>query len=360
MKIIPQFKPFLGTEEILAVQKCITDNWITEGPKSQEFLNIIKNLTQAKYAVLAPNGTLAIYLALVGCGIGNGDEVLVPDFTFIATANAVVMAGAKPIFVDVDDNLHISLQDAKNKITPKTKAILPVHMYGTACNMSDVISFSKNHNLIVIEDAAQAIGVKWDNKHAGTFGKAGTFSFFADKTITTGEGGAVVTDDEDVYNKLLLLRNQGRINRGSFIHPELGYNFRMTDIQTSIGVEQFKKLDFIIKTKLEIFEKYKVELGSTVKILEPDSRSTFVPFRVAIILDKDSKPIMEFMSSKNIETRTFFYPLHLQPCYQNLNQKCLNSVSLYSRGICLPAFVEISDDEIKRVSETLLQGLNVR
>ena len=216
MEKIPQFQPYLDNKEYESIKSCFDLNWITEGPKSKEFVEKLLLLIGAKYGVLAPNGTLSIYLALRAIGIGPGDEVIVPNFTFIASANAVEMCGAKPVFADIKEDLHIDIDKCSFLVNSKTRAIMPVHVYGMACNMDEIMNFAKKHNLLVVEDAAQAIGIKWNNKHAGTFGKVGSFSFFADKTITTGEGGLVVTDDKDVYEKLLYLRNQGRIDRGTF------------------------------------------------------------------------------------------------------------------------------------------------
>ena len=189
---VPQFSPWIGKEEIQAVAESIKSKWITEGPKSQLFSRKLLKLIGAKYGVFAPNGTLALYLALKAIGVGPDDEVLVPDFTFIASATTVEMAGAKPVFVDVNrDNFQIDLSGADKLVTKKTKAVMPVHIYGTVCDMDKVKRFAKKHDLLIIEDAAQAVGVHWRGKHAGTFGDVGCFSFFADKTITTAEGGGV-------------------------------------------------------------------------------------------------------------------------------------------------------------------------
>jgi len=183
---ICQFKPFLGTEEYESIKSCFDNNWVTEGPKSKEFVKCLCNLMNVRYGVLAPNGTLALYLGLRAMGIEIGDEVIVPNFTFIASANAVEMCRAIPIFCDINDDLQININDCERLLTTKTKAIMPVHMYGMSSNMDDVCEFAKKHNLKIIEDSAQAIGIFWRNKHCGTFGDVGCFSFFADKTITTG------------------------------------------------------------------------------------------------------------------------------------------------------------------------------
>ena len=236
---VPQFMPYVGLEEWKAIKPCFEENWITEGPRSKIFAEKLCKKIGCKYGVFANNGTLALYLGLRALGIKKGDEVIVPNFTFIASANAIEMTGATPVFCDInEDDLQINIDDCKKLISRKTKAIMPVHLYGFASNMDNVMEFAKKHKLLVIEDAAQALGIKWNKKGCGSFGDVATFSFFADKTITTSEGGFVCTNDEKIYKKLLYLRNQGRINRGSFIHPEIGYNFRMTDIQAAIGLKQ--------------------------------------------------------------------------------------------------------------------------
>lgn len=243
---------------------------------------------------------------------------------------------------------------------------MPVHIYGMACNMDEVVNFAKKHNLKIVEDAAQAIGISWDGKHAGTFGEVGSFSFFADKTITTGEGGLVVTNDDAIYEKLLFIRNQGRIDRGSFIHPEIGYNFRMTDIQSAIGLAQLEKLDEIIRRKKHILSTYKDNLDSSIKIIEPPFQSNHIPFRVCITVPGGGYDLMEYMKTQGIETRTFFYPLHKQPAYQKqktflskLFKKDNFEVSerMYREGVCLPSFVSISDEEIKYICEKINEFL---
>jgi len=188
---IPQFMPMVGEDEYKAIKTCFDNNWITEGPQAAAFKRKLLDLTGAKYGEFAPNGTLAIYLALKAAGVTEGSEVLVPNFTFIASGNAVIMAGATPVFVDVDCNLQIDLEAAKSQLTENTTAIMAAHMYGTCGNMTAIKNFAQEHSLILIEDAAQALGVYWDGQHAGTFGEVGTFSFFADKTITCGEGGFI-------------------------------------------------------------------------------------------------------------------------------------------------------------------------
>ena len=361
---INQFQPYLGDEEYKAIKSCFDDNWITEGPKSKEFSDKLLDLTGAKYGVFAQNGTIALYLGLRAIDIGPGDEVIVPNFTFIASANAVEMCGAKPVFVDInEDDLQINIEDCNRVLTKNTKAIMPVHIFGLCANMDEVMNFSKKHNLKVVEDAAQGIGITWDGKHCGTIGDVGCFSFFADKTITTGEGGYVTTNDENIYNKMLYLRNQGRLNRGSFIHPEIGYNFRITDIQAAIGLVQLNKLDDIIQKKLNILKTYEEELKDLkgIRILKPKSKSNHIPFRVVLICDEPVEELMKYFEKNTIETRSVFYPLHRQPCYKNLDESQYwlhdktfsKSIYAYDHGVCLPSYPELEKNQIKYICDVI-------
>ena len=378
---VPQFMPYVDMEEWKAIKNCFEINWITEGPKSKIFNEKICEIVGCKYGVFANNGTLALYLGLKAIGIKPGDEVIVPDFTFIASANAIEMAGAIPIFCDINkDDLQIDIDSCHKLITHKTKAIMPVHLYGFASNMDDVMKFANDNELLVIEDAAQALGIKWKGKGCGSFGDVATFSFFADKTITTGEGGFVCTNDKKIYEKLLYLRNQGRINRGSFVHPEIGYNFRMTDIQAAIGLKQLEKFSDIISKKQNNFNLYCKLLDGVdgIEVIKPkDEVSPFIPFRVVVRVtkEKSSDNIMEYMKEKDIEPRTFFYPLHMQPCFTEIMKeqycrKCVetagancetecfeNSIDSYNKGICLPSFAALSKEEITYVCDTIKEYL---
>ncbi|MCX6816707.1 MAG: DegT/DnrJ/EryC1/StrS family aminotransferase [Candidatus Beckwithbacteria bacterium] len=356
---VPQFSPWIGKEEIEAVTECLKSNWITEGPKSQQFSEKLLQLIGSRYGVFAPNGTLALYLGLKAMGVKAGDEVLVPDFTFIASATAVEMVGAQPVFVDVNrENFQIDLFQADKLITKKTKAVMPVHIYGTVVNMDEVGKFAKKYGLMIIEDAAQAIGVHWKEKHAGTFGEAGCFSFFADKTITTAEGGFIVTNDKKIYEKLLYLRNQGRIDRGSFIHPRIGYNFRLTDVQSAIGLTQLAKLNQIKQRKAHLLKLYQDLLKGVkgITFFKPEAGAEWIPFRVGILSEKAHK-LMKFLSTKGVEARTFFYPLHLQPCFSYLknNQDFPNAVYGYEHGVCLPTFPSLTDKQVEYICQSIKQ-----
>ena len=362
---VPQFMPFIGMEEYEAIKSCFENNWITEGPKTAEFSEKLLDLIGSKYGVFAPNGTLSLYLALRAMGIGPGDEVIVPDFTFIASANAVEMTGARPVFVDVGcHDLQIRVDDCERVRTEKTKAIMPVHIFGFAADMTKIMAYAKEHDLMVIEDAAQALGINWDGKGCGSFGTTGSFSFFADKTLTTCEGGFVTTDDEGIYDELLLLRNQGRRNRGSFVHPAIGYNFRINDVQAAIGLAQLKKLPEIIERKQRNYNLYREALADIeeVELLSPGNKvEPYVPFRVVLrTKDESSKHLMGFMGMNDVEARSFFYPLHLQPCFNIWKDDKRHDAEhfgvaehAYNHGVCLPSFAALTESQITYVCETI-------
>jgi len=362
---VPQFMPYIGMEEYEAIRSCFEDNWITEGPKAAEFSEKLLDLIGSKYGVFAPNGTLSLYLALRAMGIGPGDEVIVPDFTFIASANAVEMVGARPVFVDINKHdLQINLEDCERVRTEKTKAIMPVHLYGFAVDMTALTAYAKEHDLLIIEDAAQALGISWAGKGCGSFGTTGSFSFFADKTLTTCEGGFVTTNNEKIYNKLLYLRNQGRLHRGTFQHPEIGYNFRINDIQAAIGLSQLKKLPEIIEKKQKNYNLYKEALADVeqIELLSPQPEvEPYIPFRVILrTLEQKSNYLMTFLSINDVEPRTFFYPLHLQPCFglwtadERHDPKHFKTTEdTYNHGVCLPSFAALTEDQIMYVCETI-------
>ena len=356
---IPQVLPWLGEDEIAAVSSTIGVNWITEGPRTAEFSSRLNELIGTQYGVFAPNGTLALSLGLLAMGIGPGDEVLVPDCTFIGSANAVILTGAKPVFVEVNQyDYQIDVSCSEHLVSSKTRAIMPVHLYGMIANMTEVMEFAKRHHLRVIEDAAQAIGVKYKGQHAGTFGDIGCFSFFADKTITTGEGGYVVCRDKETNERLLQLRNQGRLDRGSFIHPTIGYNFRSTDLQAAIGLVQLGRLSDIIDRKNSILMWYHEELDSEVAVefLTVGPESEYVPFRV-VLFCPDASSLMTYLEGQGVQTRTFFFPLHKQPCFEYLGKERGGALDLHDRnfpnaiygykhGVCLPIFPTLTREQV--------------
>jgi perosamine synthetase len=359
---VAQYRLSVGAAEYASVGDCFETTWLTEGPKSEAFLAALRDLMKVKHACFAPNGTLALYLALRAAGVGVGDEVIVPDFTFFGSAAAVEMTGAIPVFCDIDPNtLQATAGHIDRHITSKTRAIMPVHIYGAACEMDAIVELARSRSLLIVEDAAQAVGVSYRGRHAGTFGELGCFSFFADKTITTGEGGLIVTNDDAIYNTLLYRRNQGRIDRGSFIHPEIGYNFRITDMQAAVGLVQLSRLEEIARSKREILGRYRMGLARIpeIRIIDPPEGSTHIPFRAAVYAQR-LPALMKFMTAEGIEARTFFYPLHLQPGlaylrprHPSANEVFPGAIYAYENGVCLPLYPGMPTEDVEYVCDKI-------
>jgi perosamine synthetase len=358
MDYIPVFKPYLGKEESDLLLETIRDNWITGGKKVAEFEAKIAELTKVKHAVACMNGTMALYMGLKAMEIGQGDEVIVPDFTFIASANAVILAGGIPVFCDVDkQTFNMDANSAENKWTIATKAIMPVHIYGQAADMEKLISLALAYNLKVIEDAAQGVGVSFYGHPVGGFGNCGIHSYYADKNITAGEMGMVLTNNDLIADRALMLKHQGRRKRGIYLHESIGYNFRATDMQAAVGLAQLSKLDFIIKRKKEIEARYHSNLKGVNGVLIPyiDKRGFNVPFRINILVVNPLK-LMEYLELKGIGSMRFFYPLHRQPCYKYMKLKDKdfpNSIWAYEHGLSLPSFVELTNEQIDYVCEVI-------
>ncbi len=357
---IAQFRSFVDKTDYEFIERAFENRYIAEGPHAKEFHRQLLNIIGARYGCFASNGTIAIYLALKALGIKPGDEVIVQNITFIATANAVEMIGARPVFADVVSFKDLTIDLNRVRVTDKTKAMIVCPLFGTACsNIEEVVNFCKDHNIHLIEDAAQAFGIKNSTAHCGTFGEVGTFSFYADKTITTGEGGFVVTSDETLYDRMLYLRNQGRKKSGTFVHPEIGYNFRITDIQACLGLSQLAKFEMIVREKLKIYDLYRQYLGDSVEFLSLRDDFSYIPFRVVVFV-RNAEQAMARMSAKGIEPRSVFYPLHKQPCYRYLgysDSDFMNSNECFARGICLPTWIGLTPEQIEYVSDAVKEAV---
>lgn len=279
---IPIAKTFFDKNEEKAVIETIRSGWVMQGPKVQEFEKMLGRYIGCKYARATNSGTTSLHLALIACGIGPGDEVILPAFTCIASVNPIEYVGAKPVFVDINlRTFSIDVSKIEEAITENTKAIMPIHLFGLCANITPILELAQEYNLRIIEDTALSLGAFYKGKHAGTFGDAGFFSFHPRKMITTGEGGMVVTNDEEIARKVEIMRNYGaeiatwqRHKKGFHVLPEynlLGYNYKLTDIQASIGIEQMKKIDFILERRREIAQMYDRELKDVEWLILPDT-----------------------------------------------------------------------------------------
>lgn len=347
---------FIDDKELEYIQKSIDQRWLSEGAFAKKFSEEISKITDSNYVTFAPNGTLGLFLALIALDLPKESEIILPSFTFYASATACIFAGLKPVFIDVDlDTCNLVTEKITSAITNNTSAIMAIHIYGQSCNIEHILEIAKEHNLKVIEDAAQGFGVRYKGRHVGSIGDVGVFSFFSDKVITTGEGAAIVTNNKSLFEKILLLRNQGRPSAGTFIHPELGMNFRITDIQAGIGLSQLNKFPQIIEDRLNKFALYEKTLCSipSIQVLKIASYSNFIPFRFCFRTDK-KEILCQRLNREGIATRSYFFPMHLQPKLKKYtSHSCRNSEILYEEGVCLPIHHHLSNNDIEFICEKI-------
>lgn len=352
MKKIFQIEPWIGEEEKRAMIEYLeSGGWLTEFERTRKFEQMIADYVGAKYASVVTNGTVSLALSLMALDIKSGDEVIVPDFTMIASANAVVLAGAIPILVDINrENLCLDLDLAEKAITPKTKAIMLVSLNGRCPDMERLLELAKKNNLYIIEDAAQSLGSRYKGKHLGTFGELGSLSFSFPKIITTGQGGAVITDVEELYIKILKIKDFGRPKPGIDYHEILGFNFKFTDLQAVVGIEQMKKLEYRVKRKKEIYRLYKrlLEHIDEIEFINTNLEDT-APWFIDILVKERKEELINFLKERGIGTRPFYFPIHTQPPYSYVKGSFKNSEYISQKGIWLPSSSNLKDDEIEYI-----------
>lgn len=359
--LIPQAFPNICNSEKDALAKCIDRAWLTEGPECSTFRQSMCDLTGSRHVMLAPNGTLGLFLALLALDLPRGSEIVIPGFTFMASASAAVFAGLKPVLIDVDPDTFAATPEAfERAITPKTSALMPVHIYGQAAWADEIAQLGRQRGLKVIEDAAQACGVHYRNRHAGTFGDIGVISFFGDKSVTMGEGAALLVQSDALAEKIALLRNQGRATSGTFIHPALGMNFRVTDLQCAIGNVQLGKLDDVRKDRLRRYERYTKNLIDIpdIRLMSVHPDSSLLPFRF-ILICKNAAKVMQNMEAEGVQARSLFYPLSRQPCLHGIIDPVVLPVSdsLFANGVCLPIHHGVTDDDVDHISDIVRRTL---
>ena len=365
-KNVPFFKPQLLEEDKKAVMNSLNSSMLTNGPVMDEFEKKFAKFTKSKYAIAVSNATSALHLSLMSLGIGRGDEVIIPDLTFIATANAVLMTGATPVLVDVEPkNFQISIDSIQKSVTKKTKAILPVHLYGKSCDMNSIQKIAKKNNLKIIEDCAHAIGTKYKNKHVGTFGDSGCFSFYPSKNITTFEGGMIITNSKKLNENLRMGRNHG-INRTlkdrySSKYPweydikQYGYNYRLDEIRSTLGINQLKRINKINDSRRKAFKYYCEKLSGIDGIVLPSQvnlkEHACHLFVISINKSKfglDRNRIHEKLLKKGIYTSIHYKPLHLFTLFKKnskIYDKLINSSKLYNEILSLPFYTSMNKNE---------------
>ena len=321
MKKIIQIEPWIDELELEELKKVVNSTFVTEWNLNKEFEDITALYTKSKYAITICNGTCALFCCLKALNIGEGDEVIVPNLTFIATATAVILTGAKVRLVDVNPTTGcIDPLNFLAAINTKTKAVIPVHLYGISCDMDEINDIAKKKNIQVIEDAAQGVGVKYKGKHVGTFGELGVLSYYGNKTITTGEGGMILTNNYELSKKVYMIKNHGREKKGTFKHEIIGWNFSFTEMQAALGISQMKKLDQIISIKKKIFNFYKENISNEKLYMRPVPKTTTSPVHwFSNIHCSNAEKLEIYLKENNVPTRRLFFPLNKQPCFKNNN-----------------------------------------
>jgi perosamine synthetase len=351
---IPIYQPSLDGNEKKYVNECLDSTWISsKGRFIPEFEQQFAVRTGVKHAASVCNGTVALHLALVALGIGPGDEVIVPTLTYISSANAIAYTGATPVFVDsLEDTWQMDPADVRRKLTSRTRAIMAVHLYGHPCDMKALTAIAREHSLFLIEDCAEAFGSLYRGQHVGSFGDIATYSFFGNKTISTGEGGMIVTNDETLYDRSVHFKGQGLAMHRQYWHDVIGYNYRMTNICAALGLAQLERADALLARKREIADRYRTGLaGLPVTFHEetPDVRHSFWMCSVLVEDPARRDPLREALESAGIETRPLFYPIHTMPMYAARFQRHPVAESLGWRGINLPSWPGLTEEQIGEI-----------
>jgi perosamine synthetase len=367
---IPLFKIYWDEEDVRMVGKSIQSgmSWAI-GPHIERLEEMLYGYVGTKYALAFNSGTSALHAALLACGVGKGDEVIVPSFTFIATANAPLFVGAKPVFADIEEKTYgLDPLDVARKITPKTKAIIPIHYGGSPCLIKELKKLAEKHNLILIEDAAESLGATVDAKKVGTFGNSAILSFCSNKVVTTGEGGAVVSDSPEIHKRLKLIRSHGRAENVNYFssteymdYVTLGYNFRMSDITAALGIAQLRKIDRLIEMRRKNAELLSAKLSQIAEIEVPHPPDNFFHvYQMYTIKVKGGQEkrdaLSAYLGQKGIMSKVYFPPVHLTRFYQNeLGYDCRLPYTerISHQVLTLPMYPSLTKDEINYIVESI-------
>lgn len=366
-RIIPVASPALVGNEKRYVLDCLESTWISSSGKYvEQFETAFADFCGVKYGLSCCNGTVALHLALMALGVGPGDEVIVPTLTFVATANAVTYCGASPVFVDSEpETWNLDPTQIEIRITPRTKGIIVVHLYGHPVDMEPVLDIARKHSLFVVEDAAEAHGAEYKGQRVGSLGDIATFSFYGNKIITTGEGGMVVTNNETLAGKVHQLKGQGMDPDRRYWFPIVGYNYRMTNVAAAIGLAQVEKADWHIARRREIAKRYARHLtevsGISLQTEKVWARNVY--WMTSIVLGEELPVSRDFVMTElakvGVETRPFFYPMHRLPPYKNLAREQDYPVAdhISARGISLPSSATLSKEDVVFVCNQIIRIL---
>ncbi len=353
-------QPQMSGNEYKYLMDAFLSTWISSsGQYIKRFEEDFARYCGVAYGVSTSNGTTALHLALTALGIGPGDEVIVPDLTFAATINSVLYTGATPVIVDIEkESWCIDPEQIEQAVTPRTKAVIPVHLYGQPCDMGRICEIAQRHGLWIVEDCAEAHGAEWNGKKVGSFGIISCFSFFGNKVVTTGEGGMCVTDSKELEAKMRVLRDHGMSKDRKYYHEVIGFNYRMTNLQAAIGVAQVERIDSILQWRSDLEEKYYQAL-SRIRGVELQKRNLpgrkKIAWLVSVLVDEDKRDrLVTAMKSNEIDVRNFFIPLSEMEIYRSYGKNCVNSRELSRRGINLPTTIDITDRIIESIGSIFM------
>jgi perosamine synthetase len=366
-------EPSLNGNEKKYLNECIDSGWISsEGPFVDRLEKQFAAYVGRRFGIAVSSGTAALDLAVSCLGLGTGDEVILPTFTIISCAAAIVRSGATPVVVDCcPDTWNIDTTQIEAKITPRTKAIMVVHIYGLPVDMDPILALANQYGLMIIEDAAEVHGQTYKNRPCGSFGELSLFSFYANKNVTTGEGGIILTDDEALAERCRSLRNLCMQTERRFVHHELGWNYRMSNLQAALGVAQLEQIEKFVARKREIGKRYTALLKNLSCIQLPVSETPYaqnIYWVYSIVLNDDisigSRELMDLLRDRNIGTRPFFWPMHLQPVFLNMGlfkeTVCPVSEKIAQRGLYLPSGGTLTDRQIDQVVNSLKEIFSSR
>ena len=357
---IPVYQPSLLGNEKKYVNDCLDSSWISsKGQYISRFERQFSEFCGVEFASAVSNGTVALHLALLALGVGEGDEVIVPTFTYIASVNAITYVGAKPVFVDSNpETWQMDVEDVRRKMTKNTRAVMAVHLYGHPCDLHSLKEICDKAGVFLIEDCAEAIGTKFQGRHVGGFGDVSTFSFFGNKTITTGEGGMVVTNDRVLGEMISRLKGQGLAKHREYWHDIVGYNYRMTNICAAIGLAQLEQVETFIHQKRQLAEQYsKIFKGTSVAYHSeaPECFHSYWMYSVVLKNEDLRDRCRSVLSEKGIETRPFFYPAHSMPMYCKRYERHKVAENLCYRGMNLPSWPGLTSSQISEIAELVLE-----
>lgn len=354
-KFFPVSQPSIGDKELAYVSDAVRSGWVSSlGRYIEEFESGFARYCGSRFALATSNGTTGLHLALVAAGIRAGDEVIVPDLTFIATANAVAYIGAKPVLVDVEsETLCLSPAAMEAAITPRTRAVIPVHLYGHPADMDPINAIAARHDLKVIEDAAEAHGAEYRGRRAGSLGLCGVFSFYGNKVITSGEGGMITTDDESLFRTARRLRDHAMSPTRRYWHEEIGYNYRMTNLQAALGLAQLERIEGFLARRRQIMQWYRDRLEADRRLqLNRDAAWAKNPYWMICVevegLDEASRQLlMQGLKERGVDSRPYFYPISDMPVFHGAATPLAHHHSY--RGLNLPSYVDLTEEDVHLV-----------